>query len=49
MTYSKDRLDVTLRVREIEIEEFDSWQPKDCQKHIKEAFSRRLSVAPNMR
>ena len=41
ITVSNDKQDVTLRVGSIEIDELDSWEPTENQKHIKMALRRR--------
>mmetsp|Transcript_13980 Transcript_13980/g.19068 ORF Transcript_13980/g.19068 Transcript_13980/m.19068 type:complete len:292 (-) Transcript_13980:1034-1909(-) len=46
VSYSEDRQDVTLKVQEIEIDEFDAWEPGEGQQHIKAHLSRRLSFHP---
>ena len=35
ITLSKDRQDITLQVRSIEIDELNKWQPDENEKHIK--------------
>ena len=44
---SEDRQDITLRVRSIEIEDLNKWEPSDDEMHIKQNLNARVSRLTN--